>query len=148
MGTAARGGLEGLRFPWGNTISHCQANYASRWTAGHPVYDLNTAEGFHPAFEDGVTPYTSPAGYFQPNGYGLYDMVGNVWEWCWDWYWYYPGGSQSDPHGALTGSAKVIRGGSWPSSASDCRVSYRYYGMRDMQYFGIGFRSVLYVSQR
>lgn len=74
---AARGGLRNRRFPWGDTISHAKANYCKMW------YDSwDTGErGYHPRYNDGVQPYTAPVGSFQANGYGLYDMAGNVWEW-------------------------------------------------------------------
>ena len=71
---AARGGLSSKRFPWGDTISHDNANYHS----------FNTPTGFHPDYAKGNNPYTSPVGSFPASGYGLFDMVGNVWEWCWD----------------------------------------------------------------
>ena len=85
---AARGGLNGQRFPWGNVITENLANYYGA-TASYS-YDLGP-NGYNTAFTNGVTPYTSPAGYFAPNGYGLYDMadecngvvLGLVWDAVW-----------------------------------------------------------------
>jgi sulfatase modifying factor 1 len=115
---AARGGLSGKRFPWGDTISHSQANYYS--------YDLSaSANNYHPSYATGDFPYTSPVGAFAANGYGLYDMTGNVIEWCWDWYGTYAAGSQTNPRGATSGSLRVYRGGGWCNSASGCGVAYR-----------------------
>jgi formylglycine-generating enzyme required for sulfatase activity len=109
---AARGGASGHRFPWSgvDTITQSRANYRSYWSGGHPYYpyDLNATEGYHPTFNDGVSPYTSPVGHFAANGYGLYDMAGNVLEWCWDWYGAYSSGLQSDPRGAVSGSSPVL----------------------------------------
>ena len=107
---AARGGATGHRFPWADndTISHAQANY---YSSTNYAYDLGPTAGYNPAFVDGVLPYTSPVGSFAPNGYGLYDMAGNVWEWCWDYAGSYPSMPQSDPHGPDAGSTRVGRGG-------------------------------------
>jgi len=77
---AARGGLVNMRFPNGNTISHTTANYKSDSTTYS--YDLGPESGYHPAYT--VFPYTSPVRSFPPNGYGLYDMNGNMRTWCWD----------------------------------------------------------------
>ena len=143
---AARGGLSGQRFPWGNTISWSQANYYSGWSGGKPyyAYDVNTTEGYNPTFDDGVTPYTSPVGYFAANGYGLYDMAGNVSEWCWDWYGSYASSSQTDPRGPTTGSYRVFRGGGWYGYAFYCRTAARGGNFFPTDsYYGIGFRSVL-----
>jgi formylglycine-generating enzyme required for sulfatase activity len=67
-----------------------------------------------------------PVGKRKPNELGIYDMSGNVKEWCQDWYGEYPSGAVSNPQGASSGSDRVIRGGSWYDSASECRVSSRY----------------------
>jgi formylglycine-generating enzyme required for sulfatase activity len=108
---AARGGSSGQRFPWGNTITHSQANY---YSSTSNAYDISPTRGYHPTFT-GVSPYTSPVGYFGANGYGLYDMAGNVWEWCWDWYSssYYSSSPGTDPRGPISGSYRVFRGGGW-----------------------------------
>jgi formylglycine-generating enzyme required for sulfatase activity len=120
---AARGGLSGKRFPWGDTISHDQANYKS---SSMLAYDLSgTVNNFHPKYATGSTPYTSPVGGFAANGYGLYDMAGNIMEWCWDWYGAYDAGSTTNPRGAISGTYRVIRGGSSGSSSFHCRVAYR-----------------------
>ena len=138
---AARGGLSGHRFPWGDTISESQANYYG--DTGNYSYDLGP-NGYNATFATGGTPYTSPAGYFGANGYGLYDMAGNVWEWCWDWYGGYSSGSQTDPRGPASGSARVVRGGSWDGSfAYGCRAAYRSDYYPPYGYDGLGFRCVL-----
>jgi formylglycine-generating enzyme required for sulfatase activity len=141
---AARGGLSGQRFPWGNTISWSQANYYSNPSAY--AYDVNPTAGYNPTFTTGGWPYTSPVGYFAANGYGLYDMAGNVWQWCWDWYGSYASGSQTDPRGPTTGSYRVVRGGGWSFYAINCRSADRYdFDYDDPTFSGnnIGFRSVL-----
>jgi len=145
---AARGGVSGQRFPWGNTISESQANYYSLGTSSYS-YDLSNT-GYNPTFNDGVSPYTSPVGYFAANGYGLYDMAGNVWQWCWD-SWsstYYSSSPGSDPRGAASGSIRVLRGGSWGDCACDCRTAYRVNGYPTFSSGSIRwFRSVLPAGQ-
>jgi len=118
---AARGGAEGHRFPWSNvdTITHTQANYISDPSY---AYDLGPETGYHPAFRDTGT---SPVTYFPPNGYGIYDMAGNVWQWCWDWYGDYSSSPVTDPRGPTTVSFRVNRGGSWDQHAWDCRTAAR-----------------------
>jgi formylglycine-generating enzyme required for sulfatase activity len=118
---AARGGLSGKRFPWGDTITHSEANF---WNGGGEFYQSGST-AFHPTYDDGVYPYTSPVGSFAPNGFGLYDMVGNVYEWCWDWYGSYPSTSPADPRGAASGSFRVGRGGCWRNGAFYCRSAFR-----------------------
>ena len=139
---AARGGVNGQRFPWGNTISWGQANYYAYPGIGYP-YDVNPTAGYDPTFNDGVYPYTSPVGSFMANGYGLYDMAGNVWEWCWDWYGSYSSDSQTDPRGPASGSERLYRGGGWGSGAFLCRLTGRYHTTPDGAYNSLGFRTVL-----
>jgi sulfatase modifying factor 1 len=126
---AARGGLSGKRFPWGDTISHSQANYYGRYyDSNSDSYDLSSAVGnYHPTYATGSEPYTSPVGSFAANGYGLYDLAGNVWQWCWDWSGSY-GVTLGDPKGAVSGQGegRVARGGSWRDYAIYCRVANRY----------------------
>ena len=126
---AARGGVAGRRFPWGDSdlIDHTRANYASR---GDVPYDVSPTRGFNPDYAVGEMPYTSPVGSFPPNGYGLYAMPGNVWEWCWD-YWdsnYYMVSPSVDPLGPATGDYRVVRSGRWGHDAENCRVAGRRHG--------------------
>jgi len=145
---AARGGLSGKRFPWGDDIYHTQANYNS---SSSFTYDKSSTRGNHPIWNDGVYPYTSPVGFFDGtlkykstynwpssamsyqtangiNGYGLYDMTGNVWEWCHDLWGSYSSGSQTNPTGPTTGTYRVLRGGDWSLYPNNCRLSDRTHG--------------------
>jgi formylglycine-generating enzyme required for sulfatase activity len=139
---AARGGLSGKRFPWGDTIAENQANYN-----GHPsdfTYDFGP-NGPSPAFASGATPHTSPVGYFAPNGYGLYDMAGNVDEWCWDWdcFWNQNGlPTVTNPTGPSSGDFRVLRGGDWDGVANLARCSFRFFCFPDEDEIYIGFRCV------
>jgi formylglycine-generating enzyme len=115
---AARGGLEGKLFPWGDEeISHGLANYDNQ-------------EG------------TTPVGTYPPNGYGLHDMVGNAWEWVSDYYdaKYYSRSPPRDPGGPERGSSRVLRGGSWMLFARYCRTSYRFRNSPNFRSSLIGFR--------
>lgn len=144
---AARGGEDKpyYRFPWGDTISHDLANYyASPVTYS---YDVSGNSGFHPSWNDGIEPYTSVVGAFTPNGYGLYDMSGNVWEWCNDWYNsnYYSISPYDNPRGPSGGIYRVLRGGGWAYYAWSLRVTPRYSIIHgpDLRGLHYGFRTVL-----
>jgi formylglycine-generating enzyme required for sulfatase activity len=119
---AARGGLEGKDYPWGDEAVDCsQANYGGT---------------------KGCVGDTSKVGHYTPNGYGLYDMVGNVWEWVWDWYSesYYSSSPLENPLGPELGKYRVVRGGSWFSYRSLTRCAYRSKFTPDLRLNDIGFR--------
>jgi formylglycine-generating enzyme required for sulfatase activity len=143
---AARGGVSGHRFPWSDSdnIDWTRANYYA-WplSAGGYAYDVNPTEGYDPAWTNGGYPYTSPVGSFAANGYGLYDMAGNVLEWCWDRRGSYSSGSQTDPRGPASYSYRVIRGGTYGPYAFHCRSAYRDFSYPWYFYDSLGFRSVL-----
>jgi formylglycine-generating enzyme required for sulfatase activity len=123
---AARGGSSGKRYPWGNGISHNDANYDG--TGGRDAWRE-----------------TSPAGSFKANGYELHDMVGNVWEWCADWYdnEYYSVSPRRNPAGPVSGRFRVLRGGSWNDTPDFLRVAAR--GGESPSYADsvVGFRCIV-----
>jgi len=134
---AARGGVAGKRYPWGNEITHDDANYSG--TGGKDVWEGGSNGG------------TAPVGSFAANGYGLYDMAGNVWEWCQDWYDenYYSVSPAKNPSGPSTGfetdERRVKRGGSWDSSPfapTPLRLAIRGYGSQGRRTYSCGFRCV------
>ncbi|MBI3851861.1 MAG: formylglycine-generating enzyme family protein [Verrucomicrobia bacterium] len=143
---AARGGLRGKRFPWGNIISESLANYYG--DSATYFYDSGP-DGYNSIGSiGGTSPATSPVGSFAPNGYGLYDMAGNVFERCWDSYRTppYPIGSPylggSDPRGPATGGDRVLRGGNWGSRAYYLRCAVRNFNTTHYAYYNTGFRCV------
>lgn len=110
---AARGGLSGRRFPWGDTISHLEANFRNDGCDAYGMECYQTGpRGYHPIHEAGGMPYTSPVGSFPANGYGLFDMVGNLREWCWD-----------EEVAGLMGGLRKTRGGSWCEPAMLCLIA-------------------------
>lgn len=120
---AARGGVSGKRFPWGDTITHDEANYKS---SSAYAYDTSTTRGFHPDYDEGEVPWTSSTKSFAANGYGLYDMAGNVWEWC---------NTPSD-------SDRSSRGGGWSYDADSARCGDELWLPPDNVSISFGFRSV------
>ena len=123
---AARGGLEGKQFPWGDEAVAKRCNYAPKPFREKDGYD-----------------YSAPVGKYAPNNYGLYDVAGNVWEWCQDFYdqEYYKISPEKNPTGPDSGYTRVLRGGSWLSinpkylkcsSRMELKpfVQDRYYGFR------------------
>ncbi|MFJ8750431.1 formylglycine-generating enzyme family protein [Streptomyces sp. NPDC102441] len=133
---AARGGLGQARFPWGDELTPDGEHRCNVWQGHFPT--KNTAEDGHTG--------TAPVDAYQPNGFGLYNMAGNVWEWCQDWWGTdHQAARHSDPRGPGTGDAKVIRGGSYLCHRSYCnryRVAARTRNTPDSTTGNLGFRCV------
>ncbi|MER6675425.1 formylglycine-generating enzyme family protein [Streptomyces sp. NPDC000983] len=129
---AARGGLEGRRYPWGDELDPDGTYRCNIWRGTFPT--KNTAADGHRG--------TAPVTAFAPNGFGLYNTSGNVWEWCADW-WSTGHRGSLDAAGPAEGTAKVIRGGSHMCHASYCnryRVAARSANTPDSSSGHAGFR--------
>ncbi len=139
---AARGGLEQKRFPWGDELTPEGRHVCNIWQGQFPALDLA---------EDGYAG-TSPVRAFPPNGFGLYSVSGNTWEWCADWFHpaYHLAGARTNPTGPAQGRARVMKGGSYLCHASYCnryRVAARTSNTPDSSTTNIGFRCVLDVAR-
>jgi len=125
---AGRGGLNYRDFPWGNQVPTLDSGV---------VFGRTWKDNFLPAPVNKV-------GNYPPNGYGIYDMAGNVQEWCADWYMpdYYSRSPYRNPRGPEKGTLKVVRGGSWVAVPGGLRVGARYPVSPSAQYNTNGFRCV------
>jgi formylglycine-generating enzyme required for sulfatase activity len=124
---AARGGLSGKEYPWGDTIDHSVANFREAYISfNYQLKPFIEIGEYHPEYYTFMKePYTSPIGTFAANGYGLFDIAGNVSEWCWDLYGPYALGNQLNPRGPSYGSYRVHRGGCCHGFLYLCRVADR-----------------------
>ncbi len=133
--SAARGGLEQRRYPWGDELVVDGEHRTNVWQGRFP--DFNTEL-------DGYLG-TAPVRSYKPNGYGLYNASGNVWEWCADWFSpdYHLREARDNPNGPPSGTARVIRGGSYLCHDSYCnryRVGARSANTPDSSTGNMGFR--------
>ena len=134
---AARGGLEQNTYPWGDELTPNGTHLCNVWQGDFPHTDLG---------EDGWTSVGLPD-YYPPNGYGLYGITGNAWEWCSDWFhpsWHVTA-ARVNPAGPPAGTARVMKGGSYLCHRSYCnryRVAARTSNTPDSATTNISFRCV------
>jgi uncharacterized protein (TIGR02996 family) len=131
-----RGGAPSYQvFHFGNTLSSRQANFAGNYPYGR-------------AGKGRYLERPCKVGSYAPNGFGLYDMHGNVWEWCHDWYQgdSYAQSPREDPPGPPGSSRRVIRGGSWHFDGSSCRSARRLWREPGIRSDHLGFRVALVPS--
>ncbi|XP_039338276.1 formylglycine-generating enzyme isoform X1 [Mauremys reevesii] len=131
---SCRGGLENRLFPWGNKLQPKGQHYANIWQGEFPI--SNTGE-------DGYKG-TAPVTAFPPNGYGLYNIVGNAWEWTSDWWAvHHSAGETRNPKGPSSGTDRVKKGGSYMCHKSYCyryRCAARSQNTPDSSASNLGFR--------
>lgn len=132
---AARGGLAGSRFAWGDELTPGGEHRCNIWNGDFPTVNTLT---------DGYLT-TAPAAAFPPNAFGLRNMSGNTWEWCADWFspYYYRRSPDEDPQGPRFGQGRVMRGGSYLCHHSYChryRVAARSANTPDSTAANLGFR--------
>lgn len=135
---AARGGLEQKIYPWGDKLRPNGEHRCNIWQGDFPNHDTG---------DDGYKG-TCPVEAFPPNGYDLYSMTGNTWEWCADWFSpdYHRTASRDNPTGPPAGSARVMRGGSFLCHKSYCnryRVAARSSNTPDSSTSNTSFRCAL-----
>jgi len=116
---AARGGVEGLLYPWGNAPPEFVPDYLTRWKNG-----------------------PEPVGLYAPNAYGIYNLGDNVHEWCWDWYdgGYYAQSPERNPRGPASGHRRASRGGSWRHHIKVTRTAARSSIPPEFKYADYGIR--------
>ena len=132
---ACRGGTSWV-YPWGDSpdAGRGWCNAADQTGKEKIPFDyiFNWADGYV---------FTAPVGNYRPNGFGLYDVIGNVSEWCSDWYAdSYANANNQDPRGAASGSFRVLRGGGWDGNPAICRSSLRFHGTPAGRSSCLGFR--------
>jgi formylglycine-generating enzyme required for sulfatase activity len=137
---AARGGLEEKQFPWGDELTPDGEHRCNIWQGDFPEHNTG---------EDGFLA-TAPVDTYEPNGYGLYNVSGNVWEWCADWfspdYHTTEAYNHDNPTGPDSGHQRVTRGGSYLCHRSWCnryRVAARSKNTPDSPTGNIGFRCIV-----
>jgi formylglycine-generating enzyme required for sulfatase activity len=124
----------------------CRAGTTTAYCSGNDLGDLKKVGWCSYSGQVGSAGGTKPVGQFQANGWGLYGMHGNAWEWCQDCYGEYPRGDQVDPEGPARGSDRVARGGGWANSPQDCRSAIRHYSVPGFRLHYLGCRLVMVPS--